>query len=138
MAPLGNTSGGGGGGDGSDSGCRIDKIFDTWLKQRILESSDLIASVKTLYQWNITKKGKIASIWSKLNTNENENLVSELLTIFLISAMDLKNEGGAVHRGPPKTGKPDCTFTIDDNFAVDVFEGREDAMKVISVFYISS
>ena len=68
MAPSGNTSGGGGG-DGSDSGCRIDKIFDTWLKQRILESGDLIDNVKTLYQWNITKKGKIASIWSKLNTN---------------------------------------------------------------------
>ncbi len=45
-------------------------------------------------------------------------------------ALDLKNGDGDVYKGSPRTGKADCALTIDEDCAVNVFEGREDAMRV--------
>jgi len=105
---LASADGGGGSGDGGDdTGCRIDKIFDGWLRTRLRESNELVPHIKTVYQWNITKDGKIRSVWT----------------------LDVKNPPGDVYKGAPKNGRPDCTLTIDDDYAVEVFEGREDAMR---------
>lgn len=48
-----------------------------------------------------------------------------------VSALDLKNGDGSVYKGSPKTGKADCILNIDEETAINVFEGREDAMKVL-------
>lgn len=50
--------------------------------------------------------------------------------MFENAACDFKNGGGAIHRGPPKTGKPDCALTVEDDIIVRLFEGKEDPMKV--------
>lgn len=42
----------------------------------------------------------------------------------------MKNGDGAVYKGPPKSGKADCNLSIEDDFAVKIFEGKEDAMRV--------
>ncbi len=55
-----------GGSDDENSG-RIDKIFGGWLLKRIRENKDLVPIIKTVYQWNITKNGKIISVWSKFS-----------------------------------------------------------------------
>lgn len=119
-----------GGGDGSGYSSRIDKIFETWLIKRIEENNELVPIIKTVYLWNITKHGKIVSIWSKLRLALLR--FKRLDTKFFYAAMDLKNGNGSVYRGSPKIGKADCTLTIDDDIAVEVFEGREDAMRVKS------
>lgn len=100
--------GGSGGGNGDGNVCRIDTIFENWASQRLEDMRQLIPTIKTVYLWNITKDGKIASVWT----------------------CDFKNGGGAIHRGPPKAGKPDCTLTIDDDVVCRIFEGKEDAMRV--------
>ena len=101
-----------GGGDGSDGGevCKIDSIFENWAKERLSALKELIPSIKTVYQWNILKNGKQASIWT----------------------CDFKNGEGAIHRGTPKTGRADCILTIDDDLVCKIFEGSEDAMKVMN------
>lgn len=104
MAPGGSD---GSGGDGGDNGCRIDAVFENWAAQRLSEMKSLIPTIKTIYQWNITKGGRVVSVWT----------------------CDFKNGDGAIHRGTPKTGKPDCTLTIDDEFVCRIFEGKEDAMR---------
>ncbi|RWS29708.1 peroxisomal multifunctional enzyme type 2-like isoform X1, partial [Leptotrombidium deliense] len=105
----GGGPGGAGGGDGSSGGepCIIDSVFENWLTKRLEEMQDLIPVIKTVYQWNILKNGKIASVWT----------------------CDFKNNGGSIYRGPPKSGKADCTLTLDDMVAARIFDGKEDAMK---------
>lgn len=89
--------------------CRIDSVFENWAAKRLNDLKSMIPTIKTVYQWNITKDGKPASVWT----------------------CDFKNGDGAIHRGPPKAGKADCTLTIDDDFVCKIFEGKEDAMRVI-------
>lgn len=59
----------GGSGDGGNGGpsekCEIDNIFDSWAIDRLEDLKELIPSIKTVYQWNILKGGKIVSVWSK-------------------------------------------------------------------------
>ncbi|XP_054160689.1 peroxisomal multifunctional enzyme type 2-like [Oppia nitens] len=105
-APYGSNDGQSGGG-GDEHNSRIDKIFDGWLSVRISDHKELVPIIKTVYQWNITKNNKVFTVWT----------------------LDLKNGNGAVYKGSPKTGKADCTLIIDEEAAVNIFEGREDAMK---------
>ena len=100
------------GGDGAASGGGgiapiIDLLFEKWLPTRVDELKELVPVIKTVYQWNILQKGQTASVWT----------------------LDLKNGDGAIHRGPPKSGKADCILSIEDENAVKIFEGKEDAMK---------
>jgi len=55
-----------GGSDDANSG-RIDKMFGGWLLKRIRENKDLVPIIKTVYQWNITKNGKVITVWSKFS-----------------------------------------------------------------------
>lgn len=101
----------GGSGDGS-SGTGgitpiIDLLFEKWLPTRIDDMKELVPIIKTVYQWNILQKGQVASVWT----------------------LDLKNGDGQIHRGPPKSGKADCILSIEDDNAVKIFEGKEDAMR---------
>ncbi|XP_015791638.1 uncharacterized protein LOC107368336 [Tetranychus urticae] len=87
--------------------CRIDAVFENWAAKKLSEMKTIIPTIKTVYQWNILKNGKPASVWT----------------------CDFKNGDGAIHRGPPKTGKPDCALTIEDDSVCRIFEGKEDAMR---------
>ena len=91
----------------SQMACRIDSVFENWAAKRLNDLKSMIPTIKTVYQWNITKDGKPASVWT----------------------CDFKNGDGAIHRGLPKTGKADCILTIDDDFVCKIFEGKEDAMR---------
>jgi len=66
----------------------------------------LVKSVGAIYQWNITKAGKIVGQW----------------------ALDLKNGSGSVYEGPAKP-KADCTLTMSNADFVDLFNGKLDPMK---------
>lgn len=85
----------------------IDLLFEKWLPTRLDDMKELVPVIKTVYQWNIMQKGQVASVWT----------------------LDLKNGEGAIHKGTPKTGKADCILSIEDDFAVKIFEGKEDAMR---------
>lgn len=109
-APVMLASSGGGGGGGTKIGPIIDLLFEQWLPTRLDELKELVPVIKTVYQWNILQSGKVASVWT----------------------LDLKNGDGAIHRGEPKTGKAECILSIEDDNAVKIFEGKEDAMRVNS------
>lgn len=48
----------------------------------------------------------------------------------ILLAVDVKNgDVGSVYQGPPKIGKADCTITIEEKSAIDIFEGRLDPTK---------
>eukprot|EP00051_Salpingoeca_urceolata_P018717 m.265464 g.265464 ORF g.265464 m.265464 type:complete len:127 (+) comp19262_c1_seq3:205-585(+) len=70
-------------------------------------SAALVKKTKAVFQFNITQGGKKAATWT----------------------VDLKNGDGAVHEGPPKSGKPGCTLTIADDDLVALTAGKLDAMK---------
>lgn len=86
----------------------IDLLFEKWLPTRLDDMKELVPVIKTVYQWNILQKGQVASVWT----------------------LDLKNGDGAIYKGSPKSGKADCILSIEDDFAVKIFEGKEDAMRV--------
>lgn len=62
--------------------------------------------VKAIYQWNITKDGKEAGIWT----------------------VDLKNGDGELYSGKAKK-KAGCTITISDDDFVAMTTGELDGMK---------
>jgi peroxisomal multifunctional enzyme type 2 len=104
--------GGEGGNGNGEPKCNIDEVFESWGS--ILETAEpelqkeIVARIKTVYHWNITKNGSVASVWT----------------------CDFKNGNGAIYRGHPKSGKGDCILTIDDDLLVRIFKGQDDAMKV--------
>lgn len=102
-----SAAGGDGGAGGAGITPIIDLLFEKWLPTRLDELKELVPVIRTVYQWNILQKGQVASVWT----------------------LDLKNGDGAIHRGSPKSGKADCILSIEDDNAVKIFEGREDAMK---------
>eukprot|EP00054_Salpingoeca_dolichothecata_P007759 m.44495 g.44495 ORF g.44495 m.44495 type:complete len:242 (-) comp17271_c1_seq1:51-776(-) len=67
---------------------------------------DVAAKVKAIFQWNITKGGKTAGVWT----------------------VDLKNGGGSVYKGPAKQ-KATCTLTLSDDTLVALVSGKQNAMK---------
>ncbi|KAI1283199.1 Peroxisomal multifunctional enzyme type 2 [Halotydeus destructor] len=107
-SPTFMAAAGGDGGDGSGAiGPIVDLLFEKWLPTRLDDMKELVPVIKTVYQWNILQKGIVVSTWT----------------------LDLKNGGGAIHRGTPKTGKADCILSIEDDNAIKIFEGKEDAMR---------
>ena len=107
LAAPGDNSSSGGSSGGSGITPIIDLLFEKWLPTRLDDLRELVPVIKTVYQWNILQKGQVASVWT----------------------LDLKNGSGAIHRGPPKSGKADCILSLEDDNAVKIFEGKEDAMK---------
>lgn len=87
--------------------CKTDVLFGKWLVGRLPTVKELIPSINNVYQWNILKDGQTVSVWT----------------------CDFKNGDGDIHQGEPKTGKPNCTLTIEDDVAVEIFSGKLDAMK---------
>ncbi|XP_074651507.1 peroxisomal multifunctional enzyme type 2-like [Tubulanus polymorphus] len=72
------------------------------LKEKLVLEPNLVKKIKVIYQWNITKEGKAAATWT----------------------VDLKNGNGDIYSGVPKTGKPGCTLTVDDENLVQMFSGK--------------
>ena len=87
--------------------CKTDVLFGQWLTTRLPYIKELLPSINNIYQWNILKDGQIVSVWT----------------------CDFKNGDGAIHLGEPKTGKPNCTLSIEDDIAIEIFSGKLDAMK---------
>lgn len=65
-----------------------------------LVNADMVKKVNAIYQWNITKDGKVARQW----------------------ALDLKNGSGSMTQGP--AAKPGCTLTISDDDVMLMFSGK--------------
>jgi len=76
------------GGSGDGNSARIDRIFSGWLRLRIKDNKDLVPIIKTVYQWNITKNGKIISIWSKCYSGQLKAkfVIALLMLILFISS----------------------------------------------------
>lgn len=91
----------------SPSACKTDILFGRWLVTRLPTIKELIPTINNVFQWNILKDGSLVSQWT----------------------CDFKNGDGAIHQGEPKTGKPNCTLTIEDDVAIEIFAGKLDAMK---------
>lgn len=87
--------------------CKTDLLFGKWLVTRLPTIKELIPSINNVYQWNILKDGQTVSTWT----------------------CDFKNGDGEIYQGEPKAGKPNCTLTIEDEVAVEIFTGKLDAMK---------
>jgi len=77
------------------------------LNFKTVQKIFLIKTIKSIYQWNLTRDGKIASIWT----------------------LDVKNGNGDIYQGVPKDCKPDCMITIDENDAIELLEGTLDPAK---------
>jgi putative sterol carrier protein len=86
---------------------RVDHLFVNWLPKRLEEKRNLVKTIKSIYQWNLTRDGKIVSIWT----------------------LDVKNGNGSIYGGVPKDCKPDCMITIDENDAIELLEGTLDPAK---------
>lgn len=54
---------------------------------------------------------------------------SLMLLLFLHTAIDLKNDGGSLLRGP-YDGKADVTFTVADQDFMEVVQGKLNPQKV--------
>nr|XP_039261996.1 peroxisomal multifunctional enzyme type 2-like [Styela clava] len=65
-----------------------------------LINADMVKKVNAIYQWNITKNGKVTRQW----------------------ALDLKNGSGSMTSGP--ASKPGCTLTISDDDVMLMFSGK--------------
>ena len=52
------------------------------------------------------------------------------LSLFLFSALDLKNAPGSVYEGPPKGDKPGCTLTLSDDDFMGFVSGSLNPQKV--------
>ncbi|CAL1276878.1 unnamed protein product [Larinioides sclopetarius] len=85
---------------------KCDKIFEK-LGEKLKKNPDLASSIKTIYQWNVKKDGKIVSTWT----------------------LDLKNGPGSVYKGTPKNDKPDCTFILEDDLFTQIMDGSTDPQK---------
>jgi hypothetical protein len=44
---------------------RVDHLFVNLLPKHLEEKRHLVKTINSIYQWNLTRDGKIASIWSK-------------------------------------------------------------------------
>ena len=88
-------------------GSSVDPLFMNWMPKKIQEQKHLVKIIKNVYQWNITRDGQIASIWT----------------------VDLKNNDGGVYAGPPKGANADAIITLDEKEALDLFEGKLEPAK---------
>nr|AGC26171.1 17beta-HSD4 [Azumapecten farreri] len=80
---------------------KSDLIFEE-IGRRAKDEPAMVKKVNSVFQFNITKGGKTAAVWTT----------------------DMKTPGGAIYKGEPKQGKADCTLTIsDDNFG-DMVTGK--------------
>uniref|UniRef100_A0A665TJ56 Hydroxysteroid (17-beta) dehydrogenase 4 n=1 Tax=Echeneis naucrates TaxID=173247 RepID=A0A665TJ56_ECHNA len=77
------------------------------IRRRIKDlGSELVKKVNAVFSWEITKDGKNAAQWT----------------------IDLKNGGGALHKGP-YPGKADLTFTVSDENFVQMVQGKLNPQK---------
>lgn len=91
---------------GTDIDCKVNRIFDEKIRPRIAKHSELIPLINTVCQFNITRQGKLVSVW----------------------ILDLKNGNGEVYHGPRSDLPVECILTVEDDALVDIFEGRDEPM----------
>ncbi|XP_076322897.1 peroxisomal Multifunctional enzyme type 2 [Tachypleus tridentatus] len=88
---------------------KSDYIFLDFAK-RVGRTPAIVTKTQTVYEWNILKNGSPTAQWTT----------------------DLKNGFGAIYRGPPKTGKADCTLTLEDSDLTEIVAGGMDPKKAIT------
>uniref|UniRef100_A0A665TJQ3 Peroxisomal multifunctional enzyme type 2 n=1 Tax=Echeneis naucrates TaxID=173247 RepID=A0A665TJQ3_ECHNA len=89
-------------------GLQSELVFEE-IRRRIKDlGSELVKKVNAVFSWEITKDGKNAAQWT----------------------IDLKNGGGALHKGP-YPGKADLTFTVSDENFVQMVQGKLNPQKVM-------
>ncbi|XP_013778666.1 peroxisomal multifunctional enzyme type 2-like [Limulus polyphemus] len=81
-------------------------VFEA-VARKLSENPDLVSSVNTVYQWNITKDGQEVGRW----------------------ITDLKHGNGSVYQGEAKQGKADCILTMDDDILDKLVAGKLDPQK---------
>uniref|UniRef100_A0A665TRM8 Hydroxysteroid (17-beta) dehydrogenase 4 n=1 Tax=Echeneis naucrates TaxID=173247 RepID=A0A665TRM8_ECHNA len=87
-------------------GLQSELVFEE-IRRRIKDlGSELVKKVNAVFSWEITKDGKNAAQWT----------------------IDLKNGGGALHKGP-YPGKADLTFTVSDENFVQMVQGKLNPQK---------
>lgn len=84
-------------------GLKAEAIF---ADMESLINADMVKKVKAIFQWNITKDGKTAGVWT----------------------VDLKNGDGALYKGDAKE-KAGCTLTLSDDTLEALVSGKLDSMK---------
>ncbi|XP_069481665.1 peroxisomal multifunctional enzyme type 2 [Ambystoma mexicanum] len=83
-----------------------DIVFEE-ISRRIAEIGDqMVAKINAIFQWDITKDGRIAAQWT----------------------IDLRNGSGAVYRGPGR-GHVDTIFTVSDPDFMEVALGKLNPQK---------
>ena len=89
------------------SGLKSEALFEEF-SQRISQRPDLVAKVKGVFLWNVTKAGKTAAQWT----------------------VDLRNGAGGVNAGPPQRGKADCTITVEDDDLLSIAAGKANPQQL--------
>lgn len=85
------------------SGLKCDILFVV-IRNRIKEEQEYVKRLRVVFQFNITKNGQLAAIWT-----------SDTKT----------NIEGDIYRSAPKPGlKPDCILTVDDDDWVKIMVGK--------------
>lgn len=79
-------------------------IFFLAIKNRIQEEPEYVKKLRVVFQFNITKNGQLAAIW----TSDTRTSIE-----------------GDIYRSAPKPGlKPDCILTVDDDDWIKIMVGR--------------
>uniref|UniRef100_A0A8C9MQH7 Hydroxysteroid 17-beta dehydrogenase 4 n=1 Tax=Serinus canaria TaxID=9135 RepID=A0A8C9MQH7_SERCA len=90
----------------SAEGLQSNLVFEE-IGRRVKEmGNELVKKVNAVFQWDITKDGKIAVQWT----------------------IDLKNGSGAVYQGPARNSA-DTTFTLSDEDFMDVVQQKINPQK---------
>ena len=84
------------------------EAFFKEIGQRVSNNPDLVKNVNGIFEWNVTKGGKLAGQW----------------------IVDLKTGSGSVITGPCKQGKPDCTLTVEDDDLMSIAKGKANPQQL--------
>lgn len=123
-------------------GLQSDLVFAE-IGRRIKEAGpELVKKVNAVFGWEITDQGQTAARWSaygvrgKGGGGEKARSCAGRLGFFFLTicsasnaAIDLKNGGGSLQKGPCG-GKADVTFTVADQDFVEVVQGKLDPQQV--------
>lgn len=78
------------------------------MSNHIKSNRDLVKEINGVFQWNVTKNGKIAGQW----------------------IVDLKTGYGSVIQGTSSKAKPDCVITLDDDDLIGIASGKANPQQL--------
>lgn len=78
------------------------------MKKRISSNPALVKQINGVFQWDVTKDGKIAGQW----------------------VVDLKTGVGSIIQGTSSKVKPDCVITLDDDDLIGIAMGKANPQQL--------